>query len=436
MGCTLAKEHNGDHFPRTFKVYNVDDQGQERNAGKIEITDTELVLYQKGKEPFRWPLRSLRRYGFDAELFSFESGRRCPTGPGIYAFKCQRAEALFNLLQECIQRAGQEEQQHTTNGMTDVSGNVGDSRHSFVEFRQVAPALSDLPHAANPLHVYVNSTLLVANGRDAAAGGDMTDMAPGGGAHEYVNTAITSLKDPASHTSLAAMAVDTDSVVLINRTESSAMAMVPTATWEHTIQYAELDLPNTELDADNGGSAVVSNGFCRLKNHCLQHSCVDESERALSMYVNLSGGAGGATARCVRRSRSCCGASASEGGNIDTEDPHSYANLGLLSAKACPPVKCPKTVAGARVNYIQLDLKSEGSDCASNGHQVGPTSPGSSTSNQDSPVRLGISSSTATESYAMIDFHKTAALNAKTAYNDEGFRKTRHNSNIDELYSD
>ena len=431
MGCTLARERNDDHFARTFKVYNVDDQGQERNAGKIEITNTELVLFQKGKEPFRWPLCSLRRYGFDAELFSFESGRRCPTGPGIYAFKCQHAEALFNLLQECIQRAGQEEQQHTTNGLTDVGSGLGDSRHAFVEFRQVTPALSDLPHAANPLHVYVNSTLLVGNGRDAA-GTDQTDMPPGGGGHEYVNTALALLKDRASHTSLAAM--DTDSVVLINRTECTAA--VTTATGEHTIQYAELDLPNTELDIDNGGTAV-SNGLAHVNNQCHRHSCVDEIEPASSLYVNLPGGGSAASGPGIQRSRSCCGASSSDAANIDTDDPHSYANLGLLSAKACPPVKCPKSLTGARVNYVQLDLQSESGDGTSNGHQVGPTSPGSSsTSNQDSPLRLGVTSSTASESYAMIDFHKTAALNTKTAYNDEGFRKTRHNSNIDELYSD
>lgn len=51
-------------------------------------------------------MRSVRRYGFDSELFSFESGRRCPTGPGVYAFKCRRAEALFTLLQEHLQSVG------------------------------------------------------------------------------------------------------------------------------------------------------------------------------------------------------------------------------------------------------------------------------------------------------------------------------------------
>lgn len=87
-------------------MWNIDDRGNHLNAGKIEVTESDLILYQHGKGIICWPLRSLRRYGFDAELFSFECGRRCPTGPGIYAFKCRRAELLFNVLQESIQNTG------------------------------------------------------------------------------------------------------------------------------------------------------------------------------------------------------------------------------------------------------------------------------------------------------------------------------------------
>ncbi|PNF37204.1 hypothetical protein B7P43_G00492 [Cryptotermes secundus] len=82
---------------------NVDELGNWLSHGQLEITESDLVLYQKKKDPVKWPLRCLRRYGFDADLFSFECGRRCPTGPGIYAFRCQRAELLFNLLQSHIQ---------------------------------------------------------------------------------------------------------------------------------------------------------------------------------------------------------------------------------------------------------------------------------------------------------------------------------------------
>ncbi|XP_022238042.1 uncharacterized protein LOC111085116 [Limulus polyphemus] len=105
MGCVSSRTSLDDRR-NIFNVWNIDDRGNHLNAGKIEVTESDLILYQHGKGVIRWPLRSLRRYGFDAELFSFECGRRCPTGPGIYAFKCRRAELLFNVLQESIQNTG------------------------------------------------------------------------------------------------------------------------------------------------------------------------------------------------------------------------------------------------------------------------------------------------------------------------------------------
>ncbi|VEN56200.1 unnamed protein product [Callosobruchus maculatus] len=35
-------------------------------------------------------------------MFSFECGRRSPTGHGIYAFKCKKAEQLFNIVHRYI----------------------------------------------------------------------------------------------------------------------------------------------------------------------------------------------------------------------------------------------------------------------------------------------------------------------------------------------
>lgn len=59
-------------------------------------------MYRKNKPPLSWPLGSLRRYGFDANYFTFESGRRCETGEGIFSFKCRRSDVLFNTLQSYI----------------------------------------------------------------------------------------------------------------------------------------------------------------------------------------------------------------------------------------------------------------------------------------------------------------------------------------------
>lgn len=59
-------------------------------------------MYRKNRAPISWPIGSLRRYGYDANFFTFEAGRRCETGPGIFSFKCQRADVLFNTLQSFI----------------------------------------------------------------------------------------------------------------------------------------------------------------------------------------------------------------------------------------------------------------------------------------------------------------------------------------------
>jgi len=99
MGCVASKLDINDVHPNIFAVNNVDDMGTKLSSGQLEITDSDLILYQKGKQPIKWPLKYLKRYGFEAGLFSFEAGRKTPTGPGVYAFKCRRAEKLFNLIQ-------------------------------------------------------------------------------------------------------------------------------------------------------------------------------------------------------------------------------------------------------------------------------------------------------------------------------------------------
>lgn len=104
MGCVSSKPDINDQHPNIFQVSNMNDQGELINPGQIEVTENELVLYQRNKQPTIWPLRSLRKYGFDSEIFSFECGRRCPTGEGIYAFRCHRAEQLFNIVQQHIVR--------------------------------------------------------------------------------------------------------------------------------------------------------------------------------------------------------------------------------------------------------------------------------------------------------------------------------------------
>lgn len=114
MGACLGRRSSRDKStdnlgPNVHAVINIDDLGRFLWVGKIEITRTELILLRQDRNPTRWPLKSLRRYGYDADLFSFEAGRRCDTGEGIYAFRCSTAESLFRLLQLNIQQSANEE---------------------------------------------------------------------------------------------------------------------------------------------------------------------------------------------------------------------------------------------------------------------------------------------------------------------------------------
>lgn len=70
--------------PLSLQVTNVDDEGVELGSGVMELTQSELVLHLRQREAVRWPYLCLRRYGYDSNLFSFESGRRCQTGQGEY----------------------------------------------------------------------------------------------------------------------------------------------------------------------------------------------------------------------------------------------------------------------------------------------------------------------------------------------------------------
>lgn len=60
----------------------MDDDGNELGSGVMELTDTELILYTRKRDSVKWHYLCLRRYGYDSNLFSFESGRRCQTGQG------------------------------------------------------------------------------------------------------------------------------------------------------------------------------------------------------------------------------------------------------------------------------------------------------------------------------------------------------------------
>ncbi|XP_041351750.1 fibroblast growth factor receptor substrate 2-like [Gigantopelta aegis] len=427
MGCSFSRSHARETNTRVFRVYNVDDQGLELNPGKIEVGDTDLILYQRGKEPIRWPLRCLRRYGFDAELFSFESGRRCPTGAGIYAFKCRNAESLFNMVQECIQRAGQEDVNRASQNILGPSSRPNSRPQSLNEshdmYRFVVAGgdggggggRNNSVSSANGMHLYINGSMIPEPD------------------HEYINTGIPSSPSP--------VVVDQTSALFDFLHNPQIQAASP----EPAVNYAVLDLPkSTENLAAlcEDGSAIGHDGTTDSKLEVNSMSgAVGADDVVLSqeadgaadydctscpMYINI-----GAEMAFSPKEKAL-----PNGLSIKPTVDHNYANLGLPESSApqwtnsTPPRARHKEVV--KVNYIQLDLKNQCSESLANGVLASPTSAHSLSVFPESPCRK-------TESYAMIDFDKTVAL-SNTAKNvddlrvEPGVRKTRHNSVIPNLH--
>ncbi|XP_064029828.1 fibroblast growth factor receptor substrate 3 isoform X2 [Pogoniulus pusillus] len=192
----LCRDSIPDNHPTKFKVTNVDDEGTELGSGIMELTQTELLLHTHKRDAVRWPYLCLRRYGYDSNLFSFESGRRCQTGQGIFAFKCSRAEEIFNLLQDLMQ----------CNSINVVEEPVVITRNSHPTEQE----LSRTPQAPNTLgytvqgfpngfHSFPGETLSystarrpsVSSLRHSSVGEDSTHalIGPDEQSHTYVNTA-------------------------------------------------------------------------------------------------------------------------------------------------------------------------------------------------------------------------------------------------------
>ncbi|CAH1181928.1 unnamed protein product [Phyllotreta striolata] len=154
MGCIGSKADINDRHPNIFQVTNVNDQGRRIKSGKLQVTNTDLVFHQRGRKPTKWPLRSLRKYGFDMDIFSFECGRRSPTGHGIYAFKCRKAEALFNVVQQRI------------------TGNITDEANGEFATGNGQVHISRRPNSAALFHAqtdgYLNPVSLSSTSRTAA----------------------------------------------------------------------------------------------------------------------------------------------------------------------------------------------------------------------------------------------------------------------------
>ncbi|XP_076466582.1 uncharacterized protein LOC143297912 [Babylonia areolata] len=458
MGCSYsaAAGDGSEGACHTFRVYNVDSQGMELNPGKIQVAASDLILYQRGKEPIHWPLRCLRRYGFDAELFSFESGRRCPTGPGIYAFKCRHAEDLFNMVQESIQRAGQEDHLRATGG----GGGAGPPHPHFPT---ASRPCSRPASGMDPPDQYGHMTASApSTGRQPRIGG-----APSAHHHLYINGGIS--MDPGHQymntrtgrgATGGAFQID-ESAPLIHFMKRPGQHGGPGSRGQ--VNYAVLDLPSsTENLLDQDGQGALSNfptpagpppnrlslptdlsGAQGPDDVVLQAGDSDvfladpDGSATCPTYINVgvdqpapspptpwAEAAGGSTSG----GSSCAAGTVHRGvgGGLGVDRTAgslpNYTNLPRCAGTG--PRLGGRHTKPPGINYIQLDLNQAPSDSAgSSTTNMSPTSPTSMASVPESP------------GYAMIDFNKTEALSHSTragtdGEDEPGARKTRHNSTI------
>ncbi|XP_075225816.1 uncharacterized protein LOC142326969 [Lycorma delicatula] len=449
MGCVSSKKDINDIHPNMFQVSNVDERGNKLHRGQLEVTETDLVLYHRGKAPLKWPLRSLRRYGFDSELFSFESGRRCPTGPGVYAFRCHRAEQLFNILQTHIQMRNNSTDDTISrefapapppslppNRQMGVDGNYLEP----TPFRQNSNRFSLLNGPSR-----INSVGSNSNGPLSPQGTGSPSPPPAVANNNYANEEVFNKAELEKHRTLCHSYSNTTSLSLavphenapplviqnISCTDKTPVAVVPvspTGSLASDCIYTRLDETAT-IPVDENLDQVPSSPVYMNVVPGLENISTDEPPpRPLSKpdrdpdepkhcYENLEPGEIEGLSRSLTL-------------KVDRTVPHSislHSSLTLATGQSSQPLTPPSLATHHQViNYVVLDLD----QTPSRGENV-PPSPLSTTHNSsqvpDSPNKQ-------TERYAMIDFDRTVALshsvNPNAENDSEGSRKTRHNSTI------
>ncbi|EFN84194.1 fibroblast growth factor receptor substrate 2 [Harpegnathos saltator] len=482
MGCINSRADINDLHPNVFQVINVDELGNSITPGRLEVTEVELILYQRGKQPIKWSLRCLRRYGYDASIFSFESGRRCFTGPAIYAFKCQRAQQLFNLVQRNIQmfnNSGDDSLSDLPLGYHPAAPLTNTNRSCRVTIPEEPNYLDPTPTRSNRVGSRFTHSPQNGVGRLNSVGSSNSPMSPQGTMGSPSPPPI-SIPPSISQTHPSSLYINEEVWSSIpvevehNNNKSLGNAMQRSLQLSTTIDNsttADSGLMETELisiqnNAEaNGQQDVASQSLpvapyvnidiCGDKNPITstpniseptpakeENNDAAESESSSEHeYMNIGPGRECIENVVVRVPPPPLPVLPFLQTEADVEDgsKHYYSNLdpseieslrnrysGASVAEKSPLL--PSTPTGCpirEVNYAVLDLDTKDV----------PTTTDTSESTVNSMPPPPQSPSKLQKGYATIDFNKTAALlNSTNLVNDnEGSRKTRHNSTISDL---
>ena len=100
-----------------FKVTPIN-YNMQSGRGMMIVSSNDLAyINSRTLEQLVWPLKYLRKYGCNGDIFSFEAGRRCPGGEGLYVFKTKKASELVILVDKNIH-------QHTRHGGLQLVDNL------------------------------------------------------------------------------------------------------------------------------------------------------------------------------------------------------------------------------------------------------------------------------------------------------------------------
>jgi len=109
----------------------------------LKVTSENIVAYDESSSNsllVSWPIRALRRFGFDASRFTFEAGRRCDTGEGIFVFKTTHGEKIHNIVQSRAQLLAHDTSHlSTANEADDNANEADDNGNEEFEFRPLPP---------------------------------------------------------------------------------------------------------------------------------------------------------------------------------------------------------------------------------------------------------------------------------------------------------
>lgn len=482
MGCVQSQNDINELHPNIFRVVNIDESGVPTGSGQLEVTESALVLHRRNKEPTIWPLKSLRRYGYDADLFSFESGRRCETGQGIYAFRCRRAEALYQTLQTFILRnATTVEELHNStdypvpavsNGPAVAARNFSTQNNVRISSSRSPPnartSIQSIPNVNVQDGNYLDPSPLVQqlNQRldESPLAGPLSPEAVSPGSPMSNNilevTTLNPLPSSTSHGVSNIYQVQDFSHRESNNNKKFAFLH----SYSNTLDTKNEHHGNTNLCSLNDTSNInaiknvintlespqkdarssVQASYMNIDPSTLNNMQENDSE-ANHSYMNIIPnelqqikspvsndclyGFNSNTLQHVQRMSLPLSVSSTP---IQSEERHCYENLEItdlkLDTQRSPlrenSISVPPTPTnGTReVNYIELDLENTKSDT-----QSAQCSSMQSLLPPESPRKLPIG-------YATIDFNKTVALsNSATPsieLDSEGSRKTRHNSTV------